>query len=79
MHIARLDHLVLTVADIQATCDFYARVLGMEVVVFGENRRALTFGVQKINLHQHGREFEPKAHRPACRWPKPRRISARRV
>ena len=64
MHIARLDHLVLTVADIDATCDFYTRVLGMQVHTFGDNRRALTFGVQKINLHQHGREFEPKAHRP---------------
>ncbi len=64
MQIARLDHLVLTVADIDATCDFYTRVLGMTVVTFGENRRALTFGAQKINLHQQGREFEPKAHRP---------------
>ena len=64
MHIARLDHLVLTVADIDATCDFYTRVLGMTLVTFGENRRALTFGAQKINLHQHGREFEPKAHKP---------------
>lgn len=64
MQIARLDHLVLTVADIGATCDFYTRVLGMTVVTFGENRRALTFGAQKINLHQHGHEFEPKAHKP---------------
>ena len=64
MRIARLDHLVLTVADIEATCDFYTRVLGMTLVTFGENRRALAFGAQKINLHQHGREFEPKAQRP---------------
>ena len=64
MHIARLDHLVLTVADIEATCDFYTRVLGMTLVTFSENRYALTFGAQKINLHQHGRDFEPKAHRP---------------
>lgn len=64
MQITRLDHLVLTVADIDATCDFYTRVLGMTVVTFGENRRALTFGAQKINLHRQGREFEPKAHRP---------------
>jgi catechol 2,3-dioxygenase-like lactoylglutathione lyase family enzyme len=64
VHIDRLDHLVLTVADIDATCDFYTRVLGMTVVTFGHNRRALTFGAQKINLHQHGREFEPKAHKP---------------
>lgn len=64
MHIVRLDHLVLTVADIDATCDFYTRVLGMTLVTFGENRRALIFGAQKIILHQHGREFEPKAHSP---------------
>ena len=51
MHIERLDHLVLTVADISRTCDFYNRVLGMEVVTFGEGRTALRFGQQKINLH----------------------------
>ena len=51
MKIARLDHLVLTVADIERTCAFYTRVLGMEVVTFGEGRTALRFGQQKINLH----------------------------
>jgi|HubBroStandDraft_3_1064219.scaffolds.fasta_scaffold409527_1 catechol 2,3-dioxygenase-like lactoylglutathione lyase family enzyme len=51
MHIERLDHLVLTVADIERTCEFYTRVLGMEVVRFGEGRTALRFGQQKINLH----------------------------
>src|SRR5256885_16434544 len=51
MQIARLDHLVLTVADISKTCEFYTRVLGMEVVTFGEGRTALRFGQQKINLH----------------------------
>ena len=51
MNIARLDHLVLTVADIDRTCAFYTRVLGMEVVTFGEGRTALRFGQQKINLH----------------------------
>jgi catechol 2,3-dioxygenase-like lactoylglutathione lyase family enzyme len=51
MQIERLDHLVLTVADIGRTCDFYRRVLGMEVVIFGEGRTALRFGQQKINLH----------------------------
>lgn len=51
MQIERLDHLVLTVADIRRTCDFYTRVLGMEVVRFGEGRTALRFGQQKINLH----------------------------
>jgi len=64
MKIARLDHLVLTVKNIPETCDFYARVLGMEVITFREGRKALQFGAQKINLHQAGQEFEPKAHQP---------------
>lgn len=64
MLIDRLDHFVLTVADIDATCAFYERALGMRVVTFGEGRKALAFGRQKINLHQSGREFEPKALRP---------------
>jgi catechol 2,3-dioxygenase-like lactoylglutathione lyase family enzyme len=64
MHIDRIDHLVLTVNDIAASCDFYSRVLGMDVVTFGAGRKALSFGAQKINLHQHGREFEPKAAHP---------------
>ena len=51
MQIERLDHLVLTVADIPRTCDFYKLVLGMEVITFGEGRTALRFGEQKINLH----------------------------
>jgi catechol 2,3-dioxygenase-like lactoylglutathione lyase family enzyme len=51
MNIERLDHLVLTVADIDRTCEFYTRVLGMEVVTFGAGRMALKFGRQKINLH----------------------------
>src|ERR671914_448145 len=61
MRVEVLDHLVLTVADIDRTRDFYERVLGMEPVVFGEGRHALAFGQQKINLHEAGREFEPKA------------------
>lgn len=64
MQIDRLDHLVLTVANIDRTCDFYQRVLGMEVVTFQGNRKALKFGQQKINLHQAGHEFEPKALAP---------------
>ncbi|NEA28024.1 VOC family protein [Actinomadura bangladeshensis] len=64
MRIDRLDHLVLTVADIDAAIDFYTRVLGMEAVAFGAGRRALAFGTSKINLHQAGREFEPKAAHP---------------
>ncbi|WP_127358180.1 VOC family protein [Actinacidiphila soli] len=64
MRIDRLDHLVLTVADIQATIGFYSRVLGMEPVTFGDGRRALVFGDSKINLHQVGHELDPKARRP---------------
>ena len=64
MRVNRLDHLVLTVASIEATVGFYTRVLGMEVVTFGPGRTALTFGTSKINLHQAGHEFEPKALRP---------------
>jgi catechol 2,3-dioxygenase-like lactoylglutathione lyase family enzyme len=64
MKIDGIDHLVLTVKDIDATCAFYAQVLGMEVVTFGAGRKALSFGSQKINLHEHGHEFEPKAHQP---------------
>ncbi len=64
MKIDRLDHLVLTVADLDATCRFYQAALGMEVVTFGQGRKALTFGRSKINLHALGKEFEPKALRP---------------
>lgn len=64
MKIDRLDHLVLTVADIERTCKFYETVLGMETVTFQGNRKALKFGQQKINLHQVGHEFEPKALTP---------------
>lgn len=64
MKIDRLDHLVLTVKDIAATSEFYAATLGMEIITFGENRKALLFGSQKINLHEIGKEFEPKAHQP---------------
>ena len=64
MRIDSLDHLVLTVADIEASVAFYTKVLGMEVVIFAGGRKALSFGTQKINLHQHGKEFEPKADAP---------------
>ena len=64
MRIDRLDHLVLTVASIEAAAEFYTRVLGMGVVTFGAGRTALTFGTSKINLHEAGKEFEPKARRP---------------
>jgi catechol 2,3-dioxygenase-like lactoylglutathione lyase family enzyme len=63
--IDRIDHLVLTVRDLEKTCEFYRRVLGMEVRTFGpDKRKALHFGRQKINLHQAGQEFEPKARHP---------------
>ena len=61
--IDRIDHLVLTVADLDKTIDFYS-ILGMEVVRFGNGRVALSFGSQKINLHQAGKELEPKAAFP---------------
>ncbi|MCW3475871.1 VOC family protein [Limobrevibacterium gyesilva] len=58
----RLDHLVLTCADIERTASWYQRVLGMEREAFGEQKRtALKFGGQKLNLHQSGREFKPHA------------------
>lgn len=63
-----LDHLVLTVTDIAATCAFYERALGMVVAQFtpatGAPRWALSFGGQKINLHAAGREYDPKARQP---------------
>lgn len=74
----RLDHLVLTVADIPRTLDFYQRVLGMRHETFCNGRHALAFGQQKFNLHQAGKEFEPKAAQPMpgaidlcliTRWP----------
>ncbi|SDG19502.1 MULTISPECIES: VOC family protein [Rhodanobacteraceae] len=64
MKIEHLDHLVLTVADIEATVDFYTSVLGFDLATFGEGRKALVFGIQKFNLHQRGKEFEPKAALP---------------
>jgi catechol 2,3-dioxygenase-like lactoylglutathione lyase family enzyme len=60
----RLDHLVLTVADLDRTIAFYTKVLGMAEVAFGAGRRALRFGDQKINLHQAGAEFKPHAAAP---------------
>lgn len=64
MQIDCLDHLVLTVSDIEATCGFYSKILGMEVITFGNGRKALIFGSQKLNLHQWGHEPEPKAGYP---------------
>ena len=64
MNINRLDHLVLTVKDINITVQFYVAVLGLEKEEFGAGRLALKYGNQKINLHQAGKEFEPKAQMP---------------
>ena len=64
MKIDSLDHLVLTVKDIDATASFYSKVLGMDIITFGGGRKALSFGAQKINLHQHRKEIEPKAQKP---------------
>lgn len=64
MIIDRIDHLVLTVRNIEATCEFYARVLGFEPIVFGNGRRALRFGDQKINLHAVDATLIPHAINP---------------
>ncbi|CAN9514875.1 unnamed protein product [Ophioblennius macclurei] len=64
VEVSHLDHLVLTVKSVQETVIFYTSVLGMEEISFKGNRKALGFGQQKINLHQQGQEFEPKAQHP---------------
>jgi len=66
MQIDALDHFVMTVADIAASCDFYSRVLGLEIIAFGDNRKALKIGNQKINLHQSGKEIHPCAGKPCA-------------
>ena len=66
MQIERLDHLVLTVQDLQKTLAFYVDVLGMQAITFGQGRHALQYGQQKINLHIKGQEFEPKAQQVMC-------------
>jgi catechol 2,3-dioxygenase-like lactoylglutathione lyase family enzyme len=62
--IDRFDHIVLTVASIERCCDFYRRVMGMQVVTFAQGRTALQFGRQKINLHLAGHEYQPHANVP---------------
>ena len=62
--IDRLDHLVLTTAQLDRCVEFYTRALGMTLETFGAGRKALRFGRQKINLHEVGKEFEPKVERP---------------
>jgi catechol 2,3-dioxygenase-like lactoylglutathione lyase family enzyme len=63
--IDHIDHIVLTTRDKPACIRFYTEVLGMKLVTFktpSEERLAFTFGAQKINLHEWGREFSPRAH-----------------
>lgn len=62
--INHIDHLVLTTNNQDKCLDFYQRILKMKVITFAEQRYALQFGQQKINIHQYGKEFEPKAHLP---------------
>jgi catechol 2,3-dioxygenase-like lactoylglutathione lyase family enzyme len=64
MKIERIDHIVITAHDVDRTIDFYSKVMGMEPITFAGGRRGLAFGRQKINLHQSGREYEPKALKP---------------
>jgi catechol 2,3-dioxygenase-like lactoylglutathione lyase family enzyme len=64
MKIDRIDHLVLTVKDVEKTIGFYTRVLGMEPISFGQGRHALAFGQQKINVHSADAPFEPHAKHP---------------
>ncbi len=64
LRIDRIDHVVLTVRDVDATCEFYRHVLGMDVVTFGAGRRALTFGQQKINVHSTANAHALVADRP---------------
>jgi catechol 2,3-dioxygenase-like lactoylglutathione lyase family enzyme len=65
--IDHIDHIVLTTRDKPACIRFYTDVLGMKLVTFKtptEERLAFSFGAQKINLHEWGREFSPHAHLP---------------
>ena len=63
--IDHIDHIVLTTRDKEGCIRFYTQVLGMQLEAFQtptERRVALKFGNQKINLHEWGREFSPRAH-----------------
>ncbi|EXU76222.1 VOC family protein [Erwinia mallotivora] len=62
--ISHLDHLVLTTHDVDTCVDFYTRILGFQLETFHQGRLALKFGEQKINIHEQGKEIEPKAHLP---------------
>ena len=64
MNIVSIDHIVLTVRNIANTVEFYESVLGMSQEIYDDGRIALKFGNQKINLHEYGKEIEPKASQP---------------
>lgn len=64
MLVKKFDHKVLTVNSIEKSCKFYHNVLGMKIVTFNNGRKALKFGEQKINLHEKGHEYNPKAAYP---------------
>ncbi|MDO3640510.1 VOC family protein [Mucilaginibacter sp. L3T2-6] len=64
MKVERINHLVLTVKDIDLTCSFYNEVLGMEVEEFTPRKKALKFGEQSLMLHQKGRGFDLEADKP---------------
>ena len=66
MQAERLDHVVLTVADIDASISFYERVMGMRALTFGAGRRALAFGQSKINLHPADQPIRPHARYPTA-------------
>ena len=66
MNLKKIDHLVLTVADVERSCHFYCDVLGMRRVMFGENRTALHFGDYKINLHPIDWDYYLKAGKPSA-------------
>ena len=65
MRVERLDHLVLTVKNVEISCAFYTKVLGLQEVTFKGGRKAVAFGNQKINFHEYGKEFDPKALNPS--------------
>src|SRR5882757_10404503 len=64
MNVERINHLVLTVKDIDETCNFYKDILGMEVEEYSARKKALRFGNQMLTLHQKGRQVAPMAHAP---------------
>ncbi len=64
MKVKKIDHLVLTTNDIEQTINFYTTILGMELIFIEDERKALRFGKQKINLHKAGQEISPHARHP---------------